>query len=215
MTQSPPPVPLIIGITGNIGSGKSTVANRWLNENIQLIEGDALGREVVEQSDEFRQWLRNEFGEEIFDGDNLKRAEFGRMVFADAEARDKLNAAIWPYIRHLLHDYIKQALNAGESALVDAAMIFEWGDQDRYDVIVAVVSDPYEGARRAAKRMGLTTEEMMQRYRMQIPAEEKARRSDFVLRSSNADKQILLEAADAIWPEVIRVGTERAKRRNP
>ena len=138
--------PFILGITGNIGSGKSTVAQLWERYNVRVIEGDAIGREVVEESEEFRDWLKERFGDNLFPSGTLERSELGRMVFSDEVARDDLNSAIWPYIRERLQSQIETSLQEGFIALVDAAMIYEWNDQDRYDVIVAVIAEPHIGA---------------------------------------------------------------------
>jgi dephospho-CoA kinase len=213
--MSSPAEPFVLGLTGNIGSGKSTVANLWTRYNARIIEGDAIGREVAETSTEYRDWLRERFGPSIFDGDILKRAELGRIVFADEHARDELNTSIWPHIRDLLQVKVEAALADGCVALVDAAMIFEWQDQERYDVIVSVVVDPHTGAQRAAERMNLTTDEMLQRYRMQISAEAKSRQSDFTIRNDGALKELRAKSF-GIWPHVAKRGRETAQTRlNP
>ncbi|MCB2211258.1 dephospho-CoA kinase [bacterium] len=213
--MKPEPFPFIVGVTGNIGSGKSTVANLWTRYNARIIEGDRLGRDVVEQSAEFRAWLKERFGDDVWSGDTLDRAALGRIVFSDEKARNDLDAAIWPYIRDLLQQEIDDALNAGLVAMVDAAMIFEWNDQDRYDVLVSVIVDPHRGAERAAARMGLTVEEMLQRYQMQIPALTKSKQSDFTIRN-DGDLNELTAKAFGIWPHVAKRGREAArKRRNP
>lgn len=132
---------MVIGLTGNIGSGKSTVAEVFANLGATVIDGDVLGREVTEEEPEYRDWLRQRFGEEIWQGETLDRAALGRIVFADGGKRDELNTAIWPYIRKRLADRIRTVLEQDGIPVVDAAMIFEWGDQDRYDALVAVVVD--------------------------------------------------------------------------
>ncbi len=213
--MKPEPFPFIVGVTGNIGSGKSTVANLWSRYNARIIEGDRLGREVVEHSTEFRAWLKDRFGDDVWSGDTLDRAALGRLVFSDEQARNDLNAASWPHIRTRLEKEIAETLDAGKIAMVDAAMIFEWEDQDRYDVLVTVIVDPHRGAERAAVRMGLTVEEMMQRYKMQIPALTKSKHSDFTIRN-DGDINELTAKAFGIWPHVAKRGREAArKRRNP
>ncbi len=187
-----------IGITGNIGSGKSTVARVFEGFGAEIIEGDALGREVVEKSPDFRKWLRHRFGDDLFSGDALDRAALGRIVFRDEQARDELNRAIWPEIRASLEEKLKHIHNRGLRAVVDAAMIYEWGDEERYDLIVVVIADPEEAAGRAAERMGLARAEMLDRYRIQIPAEEKAHRADVVIRNEGTLEQ-LESQAERVW----------------
>lgn len=198
---------MVIGITGNIGSGKSTVAQVFAEQGSSVIEGDALGREVVEEDEAFRGWLREQFGEAVWDGERLDRAALGRIVFRDKQARDALNEAIWPHIRRRLEERIARVLVGGGIPVVDAALIFEWGDEERYDRIVAVIVDPEVGARRAAERMNLSEKEMMDRYRMQIPAEEKARRADLVLRNDGSLEDLRRHARQT-WEALIATTPE-------
>jgi dephospho-CoA kinase len=191
----------VVGITGNIGSGKSTVARVFGGLGGEVIEGDLLGRQVADESQEFQNWLRERFGEAIFPGGRLDRSALGRIVFRDEEALEELNRAIWPHIRERLVDAVEAARERGKIPVVDAAMIFEWGDQDRYDVILAVVVDPEVGARRAAERMNLSVDEVMDRYRRQIPVTEKIRRADAVLVNDESQDELRAKAA-ALWKRI-------------
>lgn len=189
---------MVIGLTGNIGSGKSTVAEVFANLGATVIDGDVLGREVTEEEPEYRDWLRQRFGEEIWQGETLDRAALGRIVFADGGKRDELNTAIWPYIRKRLADRIRTVLEQDGIPVVDAAMIFEWGDQDRYDALVAVVVDPEVGAERAAARLGITFDEAMARYKMQVPVGTKAKKANYVIINDGPIEQLRDEAI-SLW----------------
>ncbi len=193
------PLPTI-GLTGNIGCGKSTVASEWKRFGAAIIEGDAVGRRVVEESTEFRGWLRERFGDSIFDGDRLDRPALGRLVFTDEQARRDLDQAVWPHIRDRLIEEIAQTHRNGRAAVVDAALIYEWGDEDRYDEIVVVVCDEEAALQRAADRLGLTVREMRDRARNQIPQKEKADRADVVLENT-ASLRELREKAAYYWQE--------------
>lgn len=198
MPQRPP----TIGITGNIGSGKSTVAAVFARHGAEIIEGDTLGRQAVDQFPNFRKWLRERFGEDIFHGDELDRSALGRIVFRDPAAKAELDRRIWPLIRRLLEAGIAAAHEMGRPAVVDAAMIYEWGDEARYDRIVAVLLDPAVAAERAARRMQLSPAEILDRYRMQIPVEEKQRKADDVL-WNRGSREELERAAERLWRERI------------
>lgn len=194
---------MIVAVTGNIGSGKSTVSALFAEQGAHVIEGDAVGRQVVEQSPNFQKWLRSRFGDSIFHGDKLDRAALGRIVFRDEAARDDLNREIWPYIRDLLQAGIEKTLAEGQIPVVDAALIYEWQDEERYDLVVAVLCDPEMAADRAAKRMNLPREEIMDRYRMQLPVEVKAAKADVVLWNEGTVEELRQRAME-IWSNQIR-----------
>lgn len=193
---------MVIGITGNIGSGKSTVARVFEHHGAVVIEGDALGHEIVERFPKYRDWLTHRFGSHIWHKDgSLDRKELGRLAFADQSSRDELTRESWKWIKTLLAERISAVLNSGKVAVVDAAMIYEWNDADRYDKIVAVVIDPVRGAQRAAERLGQSAELMMDRYATQIPAEEKASRADHVLRNDGGLED-LRRSAEELWTQL-------------
>ncbi len=170
-----------IGITGNIGGGKSTVSKILGTKGFAIIDADYLGKLVVDKSTTFQKWLRQRYGEHIFTDGILDRSALGRIVFRDNKARDDLNMAIWPYISDLLDSNISDIRFSGKTPIVDAAMIFERNNLDRYNIIISVVADPILAARRASKRMNLTFDEIMDRYKMQLPIEEKVSRADIVI----------------------------------
>lgn len=187
MTSIPP---IVIGLTGNIGSGKSTASAFFAKNGFSIVDADLAGRHVVEKSASYRHWLRERFGNQIFNGETLDRAALGRIVFSDIKARDDMNEKIRPYINEQIDSQIKTFLAAGKPVLVDAALIFEWNQLERYDAIVAVVVPPEVGVQRAAQRMSLTFEEVMNRYKMQVPMEEKAARSDYIVKNTGTLEEL-------------------------
>jgi dephospho-CoA kinase len=194
---------MVIGLTGNIGSGKSTVAHEFEALGATVIDGDSLGHEIVSVYPDYRRWLDERFGPGIWNEDgSLNRAELGRLAFADTSAREELTRESWLRIERLLGERIKAVLAENRVPVVDAAMIFEWGDEARYDAIVAVIIDPEAGALQAAERLGRTPEEMMARYRTQISAEEKAARADYVIRNDGGLED-LRDSARAVWTSLM------------
>lgn len=192
---------MVIGLTGNIGSGKSSVAGVFTSLGASVIDGDAIGREVTENEAEYRSWLRERFGEGIWRGETLDRAALGRIVFSDTALRDELNATIWPYIRARIAARIHEILENGGTPVVDAAMIYEWNDQDRYSVIVAVVVDPEVGAKRAADRLGISYEEAWTRYKMQVPVGTKAKKANYVIFNDGTEEQLKQQAVET-WKKI-------------
>ena len=189
---------LTFGVTGNIGSGKSTVSQVFNGFGAVVIEGDKLGRKVADESTDFRNWLRTRFGEAIFNDTVLDRSALGRIVFSDLQAREDLDRKVWPLIRELLVSQIKNIHDSGKIAVVDAALIFEWNDQNRYDFIIVVNCDPELAIKRAAKRLDLTIDDMRQRNKNQIPVEEKITRADVVIHNDGSLEELEYKAAE-VW----------------
>ncbi|MDP8205831.1 MAG: dephospho-CoA kinase [Candidatus Electryonea clarkiae] len=193
---------MTIGVTGNIGSGKSTVSGVFKEFGAPVIEGDLLGREVVEQSSEFREWLRKRFGSSIFSKGVLDRSELGRIVFRDSSAREDLDKKIWPCIREKLEHRISIAHAAGKIAVIDAALIYEWNDASRYDLVITVVCDIETALQRAANRLNLSIDEMKNRNNMQLPQDEKAKRAKYVIKNEGTLMQLQEHAKD-LWLDKI------------
>ncbi len=191
-----------IGLTGNIGCGKSTVAAVWQELGATIIDADQVGRDVVAFETEYLDWLKDRFGTSIFSGDALNRAVLGRIVFSDKQARDDMNHHIWPFISQRLSDAITSARSGEQIPVVDAALIFEWQDASRYDEIVVVTCDVDQAIARAAIRMNLTVDEMRDRSRSQISQEEKAARAHYVLQNTGTLRE-LKEKAAHYWHDCV------------
>ncbi len=194
-----------IGVTGNIGGGKSSVASVFASHGGELIDADELGKRVVKESQNFRNWLRGRFGEQIFQDGELDRAALGRIVFANPAAKKDLDRTIWPLIRRQLEIELEKIHARGKVAIVDAAMIFEWNDEKRYDIIIVVLADRETAIKRAAQRLHRKESEIADRYRMQIPCREKAARADIII-SNDSSLQDLQEKAEKIWKDRIEPG---------
>lgn len=193
----------VLGVTGNIGGGKSTVVSVFVERGAGLIDADQLGREVVEKSRNFRKWLRQRFGFSIFAGDELNRAALGKIVFSDPAAKQDLDRKIWPLIRELLIDRIATYHSQSIIPVVDAAMIFEWGDQGRYDEILVVASDPEVAIERAARRLGLNPGDIRNRFSSQIPVEEKIHKADHVIRNEGTLGELKAKAEE-YWADLMQ-----------
>ncbi len=190
-------IPSLVALTGGIGSGKSTVAKVFADRGAKIIEGDILGKQVVDESEQFRSWLESRYGSRIFRDGILNRAELGRIVFSDVKSREDLDQAIWPFIKEKLKNSIREVIDNNKVAVVDAALIFEWNDSERYDLIITVLSDRDTAVKRAAERTGLTVEEMNDRWNNQIDPKEKAQRSDIVIKNDGSIDDLRANANSA------------------
>jgi dephospho-CoA kinase len=190
--------PLLIGLTGGPGVGKSTVAEILASKGAAVISGDEIGRRVLRRFPELREALRR-YGDTVFMASGaLKRRELGRIVFNRKREVAWLNRLMFPKIYQLLRDDIERLSRRHSVVVVDAAMIFEWGIEKDFDMLWVVTTPQELAERRMAHTGRLSTVEIRQRLRFQIPSHEKARRAHLVI-CNNSDKRFLRRMVHRIW----------------
>lgn len=172
----------VIGITGDIGAGKSTVAALLAEAGAAVIDADQVGHAVLERP-EIREQLRRTFGEAICHVDGrIDRRALGAIVFADAAQRRRLEAIVHPVMRQVFEERIRQLGRDGVTLIVlDAAVLFEAGWDDLCSAIVFVSAPrPQREARLRASR-GWSGAELKRRENAQLPPHAKRRRADVVI----------------------------------
>ena len=179
---------LVIGLTGGIASGKSTVAKLIGERGFTVLDADQLARDVVRPFTAGWQEIREVFGEEYFCQDgSLDRARLGETVFADATAREQLNRIIHPKVIALIEKGIQAAEEQEERiVVVDVPLLFEIGLDQRMDVIVVVSVEPQIQLARLQKRDNLTLGEAQNRIDSQFPLAAKVERADYVIDNSGS-----------------------------
>jgi dephospho-CoA kinase len=188
-----------IGVTGAMASGKSTLARRFRERGADLVDGDALGWEIL-RLPEVRVAIREAFGEDVMDRQGeVDRARLGQIVFADPDRMSRLNAIVQPR----LLERVRAALEA-PGALVrvlDAAMLTTWRLEPELDGVIEVVASEDERARRLRAARSFSDSEARGRVQGQkLPPVRGARR---LWKVENAgDRAALVARADAIWDEI-------------
>jgi dephospho-CoA kinase len=179
---------LILGITGGIASGKSTVAAIFAELGAALVSADQLAREAVEPGTPALQALVAAFSREILGPDGrLDRERLGHLVFADPAARERLNAITHPAIARLAESRLQELRALGVPLVIyEAPLLFEAGAAHRVDrVLTVVVSAAAQQARLAARdRLPATAQQA--RIAAQWPQAEKVARADFVIDNSGS-----------------------------
>jgi len=188
-----------IGVTGAMASGKSTLARRFRERGADLVDGDALGWEIL-RLPEVRVAIREAFGEDVMDRQGeVDRARLGQIVFADPDRMSRLNAIVQPR----LLERVRAALEE-PGALVrvlDAAMLTTWRLEPELDGVIEVVASEDERARRLRAARSFSDSEARGRVQGQkLPPVRGARR---LWKVENAgDRAALVARADAIWDEI-------------
>jgi len=174
---------LIIGLTGSIGTGKSTIAKKLIERNIPVIDADLIAREVVEPGKEAYEKIVETFGEEILQEDQtLDRKKLGAIVFEDETKRKALNEIVHPAIRKEMlaqrDAYIKQK---EPCVVLDIPLLYESKLTHFVEKVIVVYTDREVQLERILKRDHITKEEALQRINAQIDVKEKAKWADAVI----------------------------------
>jgi dephospho-CoA kinase len=195
---------MILGITGNIASGKSTVARELGRRGAVVVDADQLAREVVVPGSPTLARLVDAFDEGILHPDgSLNRTEMGRRIFADDHAREVLNGIMHPAIARLSGERLHE-LRCSSAPLVvyQAPLLFEVGAQDRVDKVLMVKIAPPVQLARLMARDDLTEEQARQRIAAQMSQDEKIARADYLIDNSGTLEQTVAQI-DRLWPGLV------------
>jgi dephospho-CoA kinase len=193
--------PVVIGITGGIGSGKSTVAKMLASLGAEAIDADLLGHEALER-DDIREAIRKEWGAGVIDANGrVDRKALAAVAFASEEQTRRLNAIVHP---PLLAD-LRQRLEAcqAQAAVIDAALLTEWCIDSLCDVAVFVDAPQAVRSQRVAASRGWQADELARREAQQHSLEEKKKRSQYVV-ENGADQTDTLKQVVQFWNENVR-----------
>lgn len=176
---------LIVGLTGGIVSGKTTIAKMFQELGAQVIDADEIARKVVRPGEKAWQGIVEYFGPEILRDDlEINRKKLADIVFSNKEKLAVLNSITHPEIILMLKKQINQLKNKYQKniiCIVEAPLLFEAHLEDMMDKIIVVYLNREEQLKRLLLRNNLTREEAIQRIESQMPLEEKLSRADYVI----------------------------------
>jgi dephospho-CoA kinase len=174
---------LLVGLTGNIGSGKSTVAQLLSERGATIIDADVLARRAVEVGTEAHRAIVERWGTSILAPDGtLDRAALRRVVFSDPAELEQLNAIVHPEVERMRAELAERARQRGDRIVVcDIPLLFERRMTERFERIVLVDAPRPVRLERLVRERGLRETEAMDMIVAQMPAELKRARADFVI----------------------------------
>lgn len=192
---------MILGITGNIASGKSSVARELARRGALVVDADQLAREVVVPGSETLRQLVSAFGTGILQSDGqLDRTALGRTIFADDQARKRLDSIMHPAIARLSVERLEQLRQQDHPLIVyEAPLLYEVGAQTRVDKVLLVTVSPEVQLQRLLDRDGLDKEQAQQRIAAQMPQQQKVARADYLIDNSGS-WVATLKQIEALWP---------------
>ncbi|MHA6166379.1 dephospho-CoA kinase [Bacillus mojavensis] len=177
---------LVIGLTGGIASGKSTVANMLIEKGITVIDADIIAKQAVERGMPAYRQIIDEFGEDILlENGDIDRRKLGALVFTNEQKRLALNSIVHPAVREeMLKRRDESIANQETFVVLDIPLLFESKLESLVDKIIVVSVTKELQLGRLIKRNQLTEEEALSRIRSQMPLEEKVSRADNVIDNS-------------------------------
>jgi len=173
----------IIGLTGGIGSGKTTIANYFNELGVPVYIADD-GAKKIMQSENIIEEIKTVFGETIFENNILNRSKLAEIVFKDKGKLAQLNAIVHPAVKEDFEVWLLQHKNY-EYIIYEAAILFESGRYKECDFVITVTAPVEIRIERVLKRDNTTREQVLSRMQMQWNDENRISRSNFVINNSN------------------------------
>lgn len=196
---------LLVGLTGNIGSGKSTVAQMFSERGATIIDADILARRAVEVGTAAYGKIVARWGARVLAPDgHLDRGAVRRIVFADHDQLEELNQIVHPEVERLRVRLIEQARRRGDQVVIcDIPLLFERHMTDRFDRIVLVDASRALRLERLVKDRDLRETEAMDMIAAQMPAELKRARADYIIENDGTFAQLERRVQD-VWAALMR-----------
>ncbi len=193
----------IVGLTGGVASGKTTVANMFKALGAKIVDADELARAAVARGTEAFQKIVEEFGSEFLNKNGeLDRKKLGKYVFSDVTKKEKLEKIVHPVIGRMLMEAIESEREKGTEILIlDIPLLFENNMQMWIRPVILVYADPDKQIERLMERENITELEAQNMIKSQMPLEEKKKLSDFII-DNNGDLIKTESQVKIIWEEL-------------
>ncbi len=194
----------VIGLTGNIASGKSVVASMFEDLGAKVIDVDDIARKIVEPNETAWKKIVDTFGQNILNPDStINRKKLGEIIFNDYEKRKILNDITHPKIIQNARDKVEKYKNEiVEVVIIEAALIVEKGGlKDLIEKLIVVTSDEVSQIERLTERNGFSKEEALSRINSQMPTSEKVKHADYIIDNSGTTSETENQVKK-LWHEI-------------
>ena len=176
---------IIVGLTGGIGSGKSTVVNHFKELGVNCYQADIEAKELMDSDQNLINKIQNSFGEDIYINSKLDRKKLASIVFRNKKKLDLLNSIVHPSVNKHFINYCK-GLN-DKYIIKEVAIIFETGTQDKFDKIILVKAPKEDRVIRIINRDKCNRQDAIDRINNQIEDDDKMARCDFIIDNINLE----------------------------
>lgn len=178
-------MPKIIGLTGGIGSGKTTIANYIASLGIPVYIADDAGKKVM-QTQEVLEAIKAEFGTVVFEENQLNRAKLAVIVFENPDKLKVLNGIVHPAVRENFNDWLAQNQKA-PVVVYESAILFESGSYVNFDYMLTITAPLETRIERVLKRESISRDQVLKRINSQWTDEQRISKSDFVVENIAID----------------------------
>ncbi len=193
---------LLVGLTGGIGSGKSTVARMLEKRGAVVFDADVLAREVVEPGTPGHAEVIERFGANVLaPGGQLDREALASIVFADPAARRDLEAIVHPEVRRLFADGAEEYEGTDRIVVLSAPLLVETGMHTAFEVLIVVSATPQTQVERLMRDRGMSEAAVRARIAAQAPLETKSEVADFLL-DNEGSTDALERQVDRVWADL-------------
>ncbi len=183
-----------LGVTGGIGSGKTSVCRVFNILGIPVFSADQEAREIMEKEDGVIRRINSITGRDLYSGGSLDRKALATLIFNNHTLLEKVNSLVHPAV---IDHFLKwEKVQSSPYVIMEAAILFESGASKYVDKIAAIIASPEERLQRVIQRSNLTKEQVLERMRNQMDDEERMKLSDYVI--SNSEN-------DMIIPEILKI----------
>lgn len=192
---------LLVGLTGGIGSGKSTVARMLASRGAVVLDADGLARDAVEPGTPGYGAVVARFGIDVVTpGGSIDRAALASIVFGDDSARTDLESIVHPQVRRAIAEAVAARADSDDVVVVDSPLLIETGAHEGFPVVIVVTASEESRIARLAAR-GMSDSDVRSRMAAQIPLEDKAAHAD-VLLDNEGDERALEAQVDRLWADL-------------
>lgn len=191
---------LRVGVTGGIGSGKSSVCKVFNALGIPVFEADEEARKITETDNHVRERLNEIAGTDLYNTGSLNRKLLASLIFNNRDMLQEVNRLIHPVVFKTFNEWA--LLQDAPYVIMEAAILFESGGDKLVDKVVVVTAPDKERIERVTSRSGMSTREVSDRIRNQFTQKEISSRADYVI--SNGDRDLILPAIIEIHENLIR-----------
>ena len=190
-----------VGVTGGIGSGKTTVCSVFSTLNIPVFSADTEARNIMESDARIREGINSIAGRDLYSTGSLNRSELASIIFNDPVRLKKINALVHPAVFSMFESWV--TIQKASYSIMEAAILFESEGYKYVDKTISVIAPEEERIQRVMLRNNLTREQILDRMRNQLTDEKRIELSDYII--SNSENEMIIPVILGIHNEILKL----------